>query len=132
MTKSDNITQKIATSAISISLVVCLIFSSLTVYFSSVFFNDNFDETSISAQEHVYHTNSTKSDFLAEIIDLEEEEDEILHKKKVESFNTVLRTLWSYSFIEAENQSVIDYAEVPVVKISEPCYIEYCSLKIPS
>jgi hypothetical protein len=63
---------------------------------------------------------------------VEKEEEDFISKKKELLFGTILRVLWSYSTVDLGNLSSIEYAEFPVVKIFEPCYIAYCSLKIPS
>lgn len=135
MEKSSYITQKLIPTCISLSLAICLIFSSLSIYTSDIFFSDDSNESTISViqigQGYVHHTTTPKNEFLAEVADTEEDDD-FTSKKKSTLLNTILRTLWSYSFIEADNFSAIEYADTPIIKIAEPCYIEYCSLKIPS
>ena len=136
MTKLYNRESNTLPTCISLCLAVCLIFSSLSAYTFEIFFNDNTNQTIFSKTQleegYVHHTIISKNEFLAELIDIEEE-DENSHKKNSNiTFAKVLRTLWSYSFVEADNLYAIEHVVVPVIKIAEPCYIEYCSLKIPS
>ena len=136
MTKQNNIIKQIASPCISLCLVVCIVFSSLSAYSSELYFNENTSETSFSLaqfnQDYIHHTNASKTEFLAEIFDAEEEEDDFYGKKKTTLLSVFLRTLWSYSIVESDNLFAVEYAETPILKIAEPCYIEYCSLKIPS
>lgn len=135
MIKPYNIAKKIAPALISLCLALCLIFSSFSAYTAEIFFSDNSTETTFSVtqleQGYVHHTTTSKSEFLAEISD-NEEDDDFSYKNKTNLLSTILRTLWSYSYVEADNLSAVQHAETPVVKIAEHYYIEYCSLKIPS
>lgn len=137
MIKAYNIAKKIAPTCISLCLALCLVFSSLSSYTFEIFFNANSNHTEISVaqleQGYIHHTNPSKSNFLAEVIDIEEENDKNTHKKNLNiTFAKILRILWSYSFIKQESIQSVDYSEFFTVKITEPCYIKYCSLKIPS
>ncbi len=135
MTKSKSIIRKIAPISMSLCLALCLVFSSLSAYTTETFFNNDITTSTFSKvqleQDFVHHTVISKIDFLAEITDTEEDDD-FVYKKNPSLFNIIIKTLWTYSLVETDNLSAIEYAEIPVTKISEPCYIEYCSLKIPS
>lgn len=136
MTKQSNIVKKIVPTFISLSLAICLILSSLSAYSTELFFNDTTNQTSFSQtqleQECIYYTPIPKHEFIAEIIDAEEEEEDVYPKKNIVHADFILRTLWSYSYAETENDSKIKCTEHPILLIHEPHYIEYCSLKIPS
>ncbi|MCB9359902.1 MAG: hypothetical protein H6587_03095 [Flavobacteriales bacterium] len=133
--KRQKLANRIASTFLSLGMVVCLMFSSLSVYTTEVIFSDNSNEIEFSSaqleQGYIHHTKVDINDFLAEVVDVEEEDNFIL-KKETTSYNTIIRILWTYSLVEEDNLSAVEYAEVPVTKISEPYYIEFCSLKIPS
>lgn len=130
-----NIIKKTTLAFISLSLALCLIFSlfatSATISFSDIEIN----KTSFSANEieHgvIHNTPISRYEFLAELID-SEEDDNAYYKKYNALIGIVLRTLWSYSCLEAESVSKNDSAEHPTLFFEQPYYIEYCSLKIPS
>ena len=83
MTKFYNKENNILPTCISLCLVVCLIFSSLSAYTFEIFFNNNANQTTFTAaqleQGFVHHTAISKNQLLAELIDIEEEEDENSH-----------------------------------------------------
>ena len=134
MIKLYNITLKTGSACISLCLAISLIFSSLSAYSSESFFNATDTDLSFTTlnKNCIHHTNTTKTTFLAEVFDAEEEDDDFLCKKKTTLLSVFLRTLWTEKTVEGANFSALKHAQIPVVKLTEPCYIEYCSLKIPS
>lgn len=75
-------------------------------------------------------TKST-TDFFAEVLDVEEEETEHESKKKLASvLITLSNCYFSHLFSGKANFSIYNQSVVFLTLI--PCYIKYCTLKIPS
>lgn len=136
MATLPNTIAKTIPACISLCLVLCLVFSSLSAYSFETLFNNTSVETTFTTtqleQGFVHHTSISKNEFLAELIDTEEKDDDNIHKNNSKLTLKLLRTLWSYSSVEADNHTTVEFTEIPILKIAVPCYIEYCSLKIPS
>lgn len=115
----------------SFCLAIFLSLSSFSAYTAELFSNDNFIQVKVSVaqlkQGSIHHT--SKGKFLAEAVDFEK--DNSVGKKKILLLNAISRIVWSYLSIKEHTLSVAEYIKTPFIRISEPCYIEYCSLKIP-
>ncbi len=122
-------------TSVSFVLILCLIFSSLSVYLSDGFLNEanQEDEVLLSYFSNYHLTKTSETHILAELMDKEEEEDSIKHKKiKTLLFAKILRVIWSYLPLEIETTKYSEHSENPILIVKEPHYIEFCSLKIPS
>lgn len=67
---------------------------------------------------------------IAEVLDSEEEEDKIKHKLR--SFTPLVASVLFNISEPAEEPVYLTYNSGGAISPHEPCYIRYCSLKIPS
>lgn len=92
----------------------------------------------ISSQNILHYTNhyqakNTSEDLqklIAEVLDSEEEEDKIKHKLR--SFTPLAVSLLFNISEPAQEPVFIPYNSGDAISPHQPCYIRYCSLKIPS
>ncbi|MCB0401046.1 MAG: hypothetical protein KDD41_03115 [Flavobacteriales bacterium] len=121
--------------SISLLLVFCLFFSSFSIYLSSSFFNDTKSDDQIitEAVSTVHHAKANGNDVFGEMLEEEEEDDDAIHKKiKLLQQTQLIRILWLANFDQTEDAPYFDDQDQVTTSLKEPCYIEYCSLKIPS
>lgn len=85
-------------------------------------------ESFVSIQKNEPKSNT---DFLAEILDVEEEETELESKKKITSV-FIAFTQYYLSLLYSNKISFSSYSQSVAYLTYIPCYIKYCALKIPS
>jgi len=136
MKRLTKISKKIISTSLSLSLALCLIFSSLLTYTVDYFVKSDNSESIVFAtqlnQGFIHQTPISKNKILAESIDIEEEDDIELKKSLSFLLSRHLRILWNYSHTEENTSTYVAILDTFISPSKEETYIEFCSLKIPS
>lgn len=131
--ENSSLTKNVFSVLISLSLAICLIFSSLSIYLiNDSGSNDTSPEVSKSfiLSNTLLYSKTIKNDILAELTDVEDNNSKT--KKKANTFLvSFIRTLWEQACFEENNIVSTKDVTSSTIVINEPYYIEYCSLKIP-